>query len=318
MKILNTIGSNFSVKAREVLPPDIFVDYGDLPQIELEQKIGDYDAAVIGLGLNFDRNILSKAKNLKVIATATTGLDHIDMIAAKEQGIEILSLRGEEEFLSSITSTAELAFGLLLDLSRQISHSFESVKNYQWERESFRGHSLSQKVLGIVGFGRLGKMMARYGQAFGMRVIACDPFIDKKVFQEQSVEAVAFETLLSESDAISIHVHLNADTENMFSESVFSSMKSGALLINTSRGKIVNEEDIKKALESGTLGGYATDVLTDEVGFEKNFSSHPLVEYAKTHSNCIITPHIGGMTYESREATDIFIVKKLKKYLENI
>ena len=317
MKILNTIGKEFSSLAKPILEKAGEVDYLNLAQDEFEEKIVSYDAAVLGLGLNLNEEVLRKAKNLKVIATATTGLDHIDLKTAQEKGIEVLSLKGEEEFLKTIAGTAELAFGLLIDLSRMVSAGFESVKKGEWDREKFRGHNLRGKTLGILGLGRLGQMMAKYGLAFGMRAIACDPYVKKESFSDSGCRRVDFETLLKESDAVSIHVHLSEKTEGLFSKESFEKMKDGALLINTSRGKIVNEEDLIQFLKNGKIGGYAADVLTNELKFGKKFESDPLVECAKNGQNVIITPHIGGMTYESREATDMFISQKLLDYVQN-
>jgi D-3-phosphoglycerate dehydrogenase len=314
-KILNTI-PDFSKKAGEILSQIGEVDYLRLTQQELEEKIGQYQILVVGLGLNINRQVLDRADNLKIIATATTGLDHIDLGYAKSKGIEVLSLRGENDFLDTITGTAELAFGLMLDLMRNISASYESVKEYEWDREKFRGYSVAEKTLGIVGLGRLGKIMARYGNVFGMKVIVYDPNLNDEKFEKLNCRKVNFETLVEESDAISIHVHLNQETENMFSKDIFEKMKPAAYLINTSRGKIVNEIDLLEALKNKKIAGYAADVLADELNFEHEFSNNPLVEYAKHNSNLIIVPHIGGMTHESREATDIFIAEKITKHLK--
>jgi D-3-phosphoglycerate dehydrogenase / 2-oxoglutarate reductase len=316
-KILNTL-PEFTLKAKTDLRILGEVDYLNLKQNQLSALVHKYDILVVGLGLTINKAIIEKAKKIKMIATATTGLDHIDVDYARKKGIEILSLRGENEFLDTITGTAELAFGLLIDLSRRIPAGFESVKNYKWDREKFRGHSLYGKTLGIVGLGRLGKWLARYGQTFNMKVIAYDPKVNRETFKKLHCQKVDFKTLLKSSDFISIHVHLNSETENMFNRSIFDKMKPSTYLINTSRGKVVNEADLLKALKNKKIAGYATDVLADELKFaNQGFSKHPLVEYAKSHDNLIIVPHLGGMTYESREATDMFITKKIVKFLKN-
>jgi len=259
------------------------------------------------------KSLMEACSSLKAIATATTGLDHIDLDTAKEMGVHVVSLRGERAFLDTITGTAELAFGMLIDLARLTHTAFESVKRYEWEMEKFKGHTLAGKTLGVVGLGRLGRMCARYGSAFGMEVIYTDP--DEGVRDGSLYERVDFEELIERSDAISIHVHLKEDTLNMFNIDVIERMKQGCYLINTSRGRIANEEAVLSALESGLLGGYATDVLTNEIDFIKTFSNHPLVEYAQAHNNLIIVPHTGGLTYESRIATDMFVAEKLAKVL---
>lgn len=306
-KILNTVGPKFADLGKDILSRLGAVDYRNLTQIQLEEAIEDYDILFVQLGLNVDERVIDRGKKLKVIATATTGLDHIAVEYAKKKGIQIISLRGEDEFLRTIPGTAELAFGLIIALYRKIPFAFESVKRNEWNREGYRGHNLRGKTLGILGLGRLGKMMAAYGAAFGMRVIAHDP---------QVTDARAtFDELLRESDVLTVHIHLTLETENLLGRASFQKMKRGALLINTARGKIVNEVDVINALEDGQLGGYGADVLADELSFGATFASNPLVEYAKTHENVIIVPHIGGMTYESREATDTFIAEKLEKLL---
>jgi len=316
IKILNIIGEKFTPKARGVLDDAVSIEYKTPTQTELAGLIGKYDGVIVGLEVKFDKAVLEKAKKLKFIATATTGLDHIDTAFAEKKGIHILSLKGENAFLDTVTGTAELAFGLLLSLIRFIPKSFDSVKSDLWDRESFRGHSLYGKSLGIVGMGRLGKMIARYGKAFGMKIFFTDPDVSKQEFPEY--EKLGFEELIKESDMVSIHVHLSHQTENMFNRQVFNDMKKSAYLVNTSRGKVVNEEDILSALKNKTIAGYATDVLTDETSFGNHIpENHPLVEYARDNTNLIIVPHIGGMTHESREATDIFMAQKIKDYIDS-
>jgi phosphoglycerate dehydrogenase-like enzyme len=152
-------------------------------------------------------------------------------------------------------------------------------------------------------------MMARYGNALGMKVIYTDPNVDLDIKEYRKVN---LEQLLNESDFISIHIHLKPDTEYIFNSDSLSKMKPSSYIINTSRGKIVKEEDITEAINSGKLAGYATDVLDGEIAFVNNdCSEHILVKHAKTNPNILIVPHIGGMTHESRRDTDVFIAKKL-------
>ena len=177
------------------------------------------------------------------------------------------------------------------------------------------GASLYGKTLGILGLGRLGAMMARYGEALGMKIIYTD--IEKKK-TPTTWRKVDLGELLQDSDILTIHVHLKKDTENMIGEKELVAMKPSAFLINTSRGKIVDEDAVSHALENGIIGGYGTDVLSGELEFKENIPNHhSLVSYAQTHQNCVITPHIGGMTSDSRSATDIFIANKLKKVVLN-
>ncbi|PIQ91700.1 MAG: hydroxyacid dehydrogenase [Parcubacteria group bacterium CG11_big_fil_rev_8_21_14_0_20_39_22] len=314
-KILCTLGNDFSAEAKEVLGTIGEVDLKLVSQEDLSIELKEYDAVVIGLGLNFNRKILESATKLKYIATATTGLDHIDLDYAHQKNIKIVSLKGENDFLKTITGTAELAFSLILNLVRKIPWSFDSVKNKEWNRDTFKGISLYGKTIGIIGYGRLGKMMASYARAFGMRVIFYDPFVNDGL---GIAEKVGFTDLLKDSDIISIHIHLTPDTENMFDRDTFKIMKKGSFLINTSRGKIVNETELLEALKTKEIGGYGTDVLGNELSFkEKVIATDPLVEYAKENDNLLITPHIGGMTVDSRISTDIFIASKLRNCLKS-
>jgi D-3-phosphoglycerate dehydrogenase len=312
-KILNTIGEIYTSEAKKILSQLGDVDYVSMEQDQLKDRIGQYDILVIGLGLVFNREVLERANRLKVIATATTGFDHIDVEYAKLHDISIISLRGEKDFLNTITGTSELAFGLMIDLMRKTPWAFDAVRRYEWNRNAFRGRNLYGKTLGVVGIGRLGSWMARYARAFNMDVLFFDPKVE--ISPVAGCQKTTFDDLLTESDVVSVHVHLTRDTENMFNSAVFSKMKKGSYLVNTSRGRIVNERDLLDAVEQGQIAGYAADVLADELQFVNGFSEHPLVEYARTHDNVLIVPHIGGMTHESRERTDIFIAEKLKQHL---
>ena len=314
MKILNTLGTHFASRAKEILDTLGDVDYRELSHKELLEVIDKYDVIVVGLYPMIDKEVMDKATKLKCVAIPANTLENIDVEYAKTKGIGVVSLWGELEFLNTITGTAELAWGLLIDIVRFTPWAFDNVKEYKWEREKFRGHNLYEKTLGIVGMGRLGTWMARYGKAFGMEVVFYDPHVEESHVPECS--KVSFEGLLSRSDIISLHAHLNQETENMFNAQVFKKMKNEAYLINTARGKIVDEAALLQALENGEIAGYAGDVLADEFRFDDTgLVHHPLVDYAKNHRNAIIVPHTGGMTVESRENTDIFTTEKLKKYL---
>ncbi|MBI2108798.1 MAG: hypothetical protein HYT93_01270 [Parcubacteria group bacterium] len=314
MKILNTLGKHFAPKAKQILDALGDVDYREVTHKEILEIAGEYDIIVVGLYPMIDKEVIDRAKKLKYIAIPANTLENIDVTYANSKGIEVVSLWGETEFLNTITGTAELAMGLLIDIVRLTPWAFDNVKEYKWEREKFRGHNLYEKTLGIVGMGRLGTWMARYGKAFGMNVIFYSPHTEKSPVPD--CKKVIFPELLEKSDIISIHAHLNKETENMFNAEVFKKMKKTAYLINTARGRIVDEKELLEALESGEIAGYAADVLADEFRFDDTgLVNHPLIDYAKDHKNVIIVPHTGGMTHESRERTDLFVVEKLKKYL---
>jgi D-3-phosphoglycerate dehydrogenase len=183
------------------------------------------------------------------------------------------------------------------------------VKEGVWAREVFTGRQLAGKTLGIVGVGRLGRMVAEYGKAFRMQVLGCDP----RGFQIAGVERVDFDTLIRNSDVVSVHVHLTDATRHMFSRAVFAAMKDGAILINTSRGAVIDEAAFLDALQSGKLGAAGIDVIDGE--WLDDVRRHPLVQYAQSHDNLVITPHIGGATAESIAGARIFIIEKLARYL---
>lgn len=310
-KILVTIGEKFSKEGKKIL-----AQIGDSKYLRgnrdtLLASIEDRTVLVIGIGHVIDREMIDKAPNLKIIASATTGLDHVDLKYAQQQNITVLSLKGETEFLRSITPTAELSLGLMIALIRNTHAAYESVKRNEWDRDAYEGHTLSGKTLGVIGIGRLGSLMAEYGKALGMDVIYTDPEVDSIDYKK-----VSFNDVIKQSDVISIHVHLNDENERMFNAKVFEQMKSTAFLINTSRGQIVDESALLAALATGTIAGYATDVLANELSFPDSLAENPLITYAREHDNVIITPHIGGMTVEAREATDIFIAKKIKQQCE--
>ncbi len=315
-KILNVLGDTFTPEAAAILEEVGTIDSKVVTEPELAEALRDYDVLFMGLYPNVSKAVMEKAPKLKVVATASTNLYHIDLDYAKERGIKVLSLQNEIEFLNKVTSTAEMAMGLLLDVMRRTPWAFDDIKKYHWDRESFRGHTLYGKTLGIVGLGRLGKWMARYGNAFNMRVIAYSPHMDSSEFKKHNAEAVDFESLLRESDVISINAHLSDETRRMFDTKAFSKMKKSVYIVNTAAGEIVDESALLHALEGNHVAGYAADVLADEMKFDENFSNHPLVEYAKSHDNLIIVPHLGGMTHEARAATDIFMAEKVRDALK--
>lgn len=315
LRILNAEPENYSPRARAVLESFAHVDDSRLSREELERRIADYDVLVVRLGYRVDRKLLACAIRLKAVVTATTGLDHVDLDAARARGIDVLSLQGEREFLDMITATAEHAWALLLALVRRVPAAFASVLEGEWDRDRFVGWMLRDRPLGIVGYGRLGRMVGRFGRAFGMRVLAFDPVTPET---EEGVEFVGLADLLRGADAVSLHVPLSAATERMIGAHELRVMKRGAWLVNTSRGQVIDEKALLRALESEHLGGVALDVLAEEgVLRGETLRIHPLVQYASTHDNLILTPHIGGATHESIEQTEVFMARKLQRWTKS-
>jgi D-3-phosphoglycerate dehydrogenase len=314
MRILVAEKSSFSQQGLKSLGEIAPVDALDLTQAQLAKAARGYEVLVVRLGLRVDREVLEAGETLLVVGTPTTGLDHIDLQAAQERGVAVLSLKGERLFLDQVYATAEHTFALLLSLVRRIPAAFQGVKNYEWRRDLYRGGELSGKTLGIVGCGRLGSMVARYAMAFGMRVFVYDPY--KPRLPQGITTCSTLAELLSACDVVSIHVPLNPETEGMFSAGQLAQLRPGAILINTARGAVLDEAALLHALESGRLAGAALDVLCNEHDVAQ-VAANPLIEFARRHDNLIITPHIGGATQESIEKADLFIAQKIGKYLSS-
>jgi D-3-phosphoglycerate dehydrogenase len=314
MRILLAEKSSFSMRGINALAELAPTDAYDLTQEQLPEVVKAYDVLIVRLGLKVDETVLAAGKGLRVVGTPTTGLDHVDVAAAGRRKIAILSLRGERDFLDRVYATAEHSFALLLSLVRRIPAAFAAVKDYEWRRDLYRGSELNGKVLGIVGCGRLGTMVARYGVAFGMRVLVYDPY---QPDLPPGVETcTSLPDLLSRSEIVSLHVPLSEETRGMLSEPAFNCMQPGAILVNTARGAVVDEAALLRALESGRLAGAALDVLCDEYELGKG-RDHRLIEYARTHENLIITPHIGGATQESIEKADLFLAQKISQFFND-
>jgi D-3-phosphoglycerate dehydrogenase len=315
IRILNAEPLNYHPQPRRVLQMLGHLDELQLNRTELLARLAGYQVLITRLGFQIDREVLDAAPQLKVIVTATTGLDHIDIAYAEQRGIKVLSLRGEIEFLHTIPATAEHTWGLLLALVRRIPWAYQSVLAGEWERDRFRGHDLSGKRMGIAGLGRIGQKVARYGLAFGMQVSAytLPPALEIPGVSQCS----SLPDLLGQSDVLSLHVPLNAETAGMIGTKELALLPPGAIVVNTARGAVLDEAALLAALQQGHLAGAAIDVLAEERQ-QNSMSRERLLAYARTHPNLLITPHIGGATEESMCATELFMAHKLKQYLETI
>ena len=278
----------------------------------IEGILSKIDAACAPLGHYFDESLMDKCPRLKAIISNTTGVSHIDTKAAETRKIEVISLVGEVEFLNNITSTAEHSFGLMLSLLRRIPWSFESVLEGEWNRFNHSSPAmLSRLSLGVVGLGRLGTMMAKYAMAFGMQVKYFDPYIPES--ENRPPKSDSLISLVKTSDVISLHVPSNKKTYQLIDNEVLKNFPKSSVLINTSRGEVLDEGALIVALERGVIGGAALDVIDGEWS---NIYDHPLVEYSRKHDNLIITPHIGGATVESIVGAREFMAGKLASYIQ--
>lgn len=309
-RILNLEPEGYSTNALAILQSFSYVESGPCSREELLEWIPRYDAIIVRLSHKIDDEVLDKAKKMKVIASATTGLNHIDCKYAEKLGIKIISLKGETEFLDSVYATAEHTWALILSLLRNIPASVQHVFKYGWDRNTFKGLELYGKTLGIIGYGRLGKKVAHYGIAFGMEVLIYDI---RKQQPNGKITFVSLKDLLNKSDIVTLHITHNASTHHFFDNNKISQMKNGSFIINTSRGEVIDEAALLNALKMGRIAGAALDVMCGEnISNPRWLQSDPLLEYAKNHSNLIITPHLGGCTFESMEKTEIFIARKIK------
>lgn len=271
----------------------------------------------VKLGVKISKPFLDRLPNLKIIGTSTTGLNHIDMAEAKCRGIRVISLRGETKFLKTIFPTAEETLGLIIMLMRNLPWGFDAVRRGRWDKNKLYGHELHGKTLGLIGFGRLGSMVAKFGRSFGMRVIACDPQVPAAVMARAGAKKVLMEALFRAADAVSNHVLLTEKTHNLVKRRHFRLMKPTAYYINTARGELNDERALLEALQKKWIAGAALDVLASEDPKGRHVRNHPLVRYARTHKNLIIVPHLGGATFESMQKTEEFIAGKIAYFVHN-
>jgi lactate dehydrogenase-like 2-hydroxyacid dehydrogenase len=246
-----------------------------------------------------DKELL-EGTNVNLINTCSTGMNHIDVSYCKSNGIEIYSLTNDYQLINDLPSTSELAFGLLLDLMRNITMSNNLTKqNKTWDYLPFVGQQMKDFKVGIVGYGRLGKIMAKYCRAFDAQVYIYDPYSDESNVKE-------LEDLFQICDAVSLHVHVSDETKYMIDYDLLS--RNVKFLVNTSRGEIVNENDVIRALKEGELWGYGADVIEDEFG---DIKGSPFFDLDNSKLNCIFTPHIGGMTIQGQTKAYNWAVNKL-------
>jgi len=257
---------------------------------ELMKAIQGADALIVRNQTKVTAALLSKATTLQVIGRAGVGYDNIDVQAANQTGV-VVSYSPEENAIS----VAEHVLGLLLALARKIPGADRSVKNGKWERKKYHGIELLGKTLGILGLGKIGARVALRAKAFGIRLLTYEAFLPTTHlhFTETGACLVSFDQLLAESDFLTVHLPLNEKTRGMLNSKVFEKMKPTAFLINTSRGEIVVEKDLVKALQEGKLAGAALDVRETE--------PPPAESPLYVLENVILTPHTAGLTYEAQE-----------------
>ena len=246
-----------------------------------------------------DFELLNNTK-VKIINSCSTGLNHIDLNYCQKNDIEIQCHKTDYDLINQLPSTSELAFGLMLSLLRNIPECNNHVSRYYWDYTQFMGRQIKDLKIGIIGYGRLGKMMKKYCDAFDACTYVYDPYVD--------IEQTSLEDMFKVCDVISLHVHVTDETKYMISKKLLGLSKKGLYIINTSRGEIVNENDIVQSLDKGNLLGYGTDVIENEFD---DITKSPIIKAMNKGLNIIITPHIGGMTIEGQTKAYNWSINKL-------
>jgi D-3-phosphoglycerate dehydrogenase / 2-oxoglutarate reductase len=267
----------------------------------LEEILGDYDALIVRSATKVTADIVERATNLKVIGRAGVGVDNVDVDAATRRGIVVANAPE-----SNVVSAAEHAVGLLLALARNIPQAHAALIEGRWERSKWGGVELADKVLGVLGFGRIGRQVARRALGLQMKVVAYDPFVSAERFRELGVESATFDEVLERAEFLTLHLPLTDETRHSINAEAIGRMRDGARLINAARGELVDEDALVAALESGKLGGAAVDV------FSKEPYDGPLLRAP----NIVVTPHLAASTEEAQDRAGVIVAEQVAAALE--
>ena len=246
-----------------------------------------------------DEELLGGTK-VTLINSCSTGLNHIDLEYCQDNKIRIQCHKNDYELINQLPSTSELAFGLMMSLLRKIPHSQKHVSKYNWDYTQFMGRQIKDLNIGIIGYGRLGKMMFNYCKAFGANVYVYDPYVSHTFSNLKEI--------FTKCDVISLHVHVTDENKYMINKDLFGYINKDCYIINTSRGEIVNENDIVEGLKSKTITGYGTDVVENEFD---DLTKSPIIKAMNEGENIIVTPHVGGMTIEGQTKAYKWSINKL-------
>ena len=278
------------------------VDVAELDAKQLLEQIPAYQALIVRGRTKVTKDVLAKASNLKVVGRAGVGVDNIDVNEATNRRVIVVNAP-----TASTVSVAELALGHMISWCRFLPQADKSIKEGKWEKKQFEGHELFAKTLGLIGSGRIGAEVAKRAQAFGMKVIAFDPYLPPDVANTINVALVSKETVLRESDFISIHAALTSETRGMIGAQDLALMKKTAVLVNCARGEIVQEAALADALKNGVIAGAALDV------FEKEPPAGSLLVSAP---HVVFTPHLGASTHEAQTRAGAIIAEQVLKALD--
>ena len=283
----------------ELLRQSFEVDLGlEMSDEELREAIGSYDAILVRSATQVTAELIERADNLKVIGRAGTGVDNVDIPAATRRGIIVANAPE-----SNSVAAAEHTLALALALCRNVPQAHGSLTGGAWERSRFKGSELYGKTLGVIGFGRIGQLVARRAQSFDMEVLGFDKFVSAERFRELGVEGVdELDELLGRADVVTLHVPKTPETVNLIDSDAVAAMKQGARLVNCARGELVDLDAVLAGLESGKLGGAALDVFPSEP-----FTDHPVF----ARDDVVVTPHLGASTAEAQDRAGVVTAEQV-------
>ena len=277
---------------------------GCLDEAELLSAVGGANALVVRSETKITRRVMEAAPHLKAVGRAGVGVDNIDVEAATQRGIVVMNTPG-----GNTVSTAELTFSMLMATARKIPQAHMSIKRGDWNRKAHKGVELYRKTLGILGLGRIGTEVAHRAIAFGMRVIAYDPYLSLARAQSMQVDLMELDDLFAAADFITVHLPMSEETRNIINRRAFQKMKKGVRIVNCARGGIVNEPDLIEAIGNGTVAGAAFDVYENEP-LPKD---HPF----RRLDSVVMTPHLGASTEEAQDNVGIEIAETIIHYLQS-
>lgn len=264
---------------------------------ELVEAVGDYDGLIVRSATKVTNDVIDAGRRLKVVGRAGIGVDNVDIDAATRRGIVVVNTPQ-----GNIISTAEHTLALILALARRIPAAHASLASGRWEKSKFTGVELQDKTLGIIGFGRVGTLVAQRCHALGMKVIARDQFISPQRFARTGVEQVELDELLERADVISLHVTMSPDNKHMIGEAALERCKPGVLIVNASRGGVIDEDALARAIKAGRVGGAGLDVFESEP-----LTASPLFDLPEV----IVTPHIAGQTAEAQDRSGVIAAEQV-------
>src|SRR5256714_4662254 len=273
-----------------------------LAEAELLPLMGEVAAMVVRSETKVTKRIIEAAPKLRVVGRAGVGIDNVDVPTATQRGIVVMNTPG-----GNTISTAELTFSMLMALARKIPQAHGSMKAAEWNRKEFQGVELYNKTLGVLGTGRIGSEVARRAIAFGMRVLAYDPYLSLSRAKELQVELVELDEIYARADFITVHMPMSDETRGMINATAFAKMKKGVRVLNCARGGIIHEQDLYDAIKSGRVAGAALDVYETEPP-PKEFPLRDLPQI-------IMTPHLGASTEEAQENVGIEVAEAITDYL---